>query len=164
MSSGLISSSGYLIDSPSSFGADCSSCPVRGAPALGFPPSAPNWKLSTTISVRYCFFPSSFPSHERVCMRPSTYIGLPFLQYCAMTSAVRPKATTLWNSVASCFAPLLSLYTRLVARPKFATLLPDGRAFSSGSRVRLPYRNTLFRYIRVLYSYILQRNIYVGAY
>ena len=150
MSSGLISSCGYSI--ASSFGACCPSTllwvNVFSSPCRDPVERGPNCTRSATTSVRYCL-PFSGLSHVRVWMRPSINAELPFFRYCAEVSAWRPKTTTLWNSVDSCFVPSALEKTRFVASPNEHTLPPDGSERSSGSRVRLPKRNTLLMYIDV---------------
>lgn len=64
-----------------------------------------------------------------------------------MTSAVLPHATRLWNSTCSCFCPDLSVYLRLVATLNEQTACPPAVCRDSGSRVRLPRMNTLFKFI-----------------
>src|SRR3989338_10489980 len=113
------------------------------------PPLAlgPNCTRSAITSVRYFFSPLVLSSQLLVCSLPSINTELPFFMYCATVSACRPKTTTLWKSVCSCFFPSLSRKTRFVAIEKFTTFIPDGRAFHSGSRVRFPNKRTLFIYI-----------------
>ena len=146
-----MSSSGYSIVSTSSWLDAGLETPALDGPALApvDPPLGPNCVLSAIISVRYFLLPS-LSSQDLVCILPSTNIEFPFFMYCATVSACLPKTTTLWKSEASCLAPLLSFQTRLVAREKLQTLIPEGKDFNSGSRVRLPMMNALFRYITIM--------------
>src|SRR5205085_9416751 len=74
---------------------------------------------------------------------PSMYTVRPFFRYSPAISAVRWKATRLCHSVRSCHWPSLSLKRSLVARENFATAMPLGVYFTSGSLPRLPIRITL---------------------
>src|SRR3989344_69307 len=109
ISSGLISSFGYSMPAPplppeetSSSGACWSS--ERFPPPLPLV-RGPNCTRSATTSVRYFFSPLVLSSQLLVCMRPSTNTELPFFRYWLTVSACRPKTTTLWKSVCSCFLP-----------------------------------------------------------
>ncbi len=105
----------------------------------------PSCILSATISVRERGFP--WPSCQLlVLIFPSIIAKAPFFKYWEAISASRPKRTILWNSTCSCFWPDLSTKTRLVANPKEQTCWPEGRAFSSGSRVNLPIKIALFKF------------------
>src|ERR1700693_5981194 len=71
------------------------------------------------------------------------YTLLPFLRYSPAISASRCQSTTLCHSVRSCHSPPLSLNRSLVARVSFATGVPLGVYFTSGSLPRFPIRITL---------------------
>src|SRR5437879_13785478 len=71
------------------------------------------------------------------------YTLLPFLRYSPAISARRCHTTTLCHSVRSCHSPPLSLKRSLVASVSFATGVPLGVYFTSGSLPRFPIRMTL---------------------
>src|SRR5580658_58499 len=68
----------------------------------------------------------------------------PFFRYSPAISARRCQSTTLCHSVRSCQLPSLPLKRSLVARVIFATGVPCGVNFTSGSLPRFPIRMTLF--------------------
>src|ERR1043165_9382143 len=82
-------------------------------------------------------------------MLPSTKILSPFFTYFSTTSASFEKlefhATQRCHSVFSCFDPLWSFQTRLVATENDATLLPFDVVRISASFPRVPIRVTLFK-------------------
>src|SRR5271154_6470433 len=92
----------------------------------------------------YFFWLVCLSSQERVCRRPSTYTLPPFLRYSPAISASRCHSTTLCHSVRSCHSPLLSLNRSFVAIVSFATGVPCGVYFTSGSFPKFPIRMTLF--------------------
>src|SRR5256885_3093060 len=71
------------------------------------------------------------------------YTLLPFFKYSPAISARRCQTTTLCHSVRSCHSPPLSLKRSLVASVSFATGVPLGVYFTSGSLPRFPIRMTL---------------------
>src|SRR5690348_14482615 len=91
----------------------------------------------------YFFWPLCLSSQEWVRRLPSTYTLLPFFRYSPTISAVRDQAVMLCHSVRSCHCPSLSLKRSFVARVNFATGVPEGVYFTSGSLPRLPRRMTL---------------------
>src|SRR3981189_1405228 len=92
----------------------------------------------------YFFWLVCLSSQERVCRRPSMYTGPPFFRYSPAISASRCQSTTLCHSVLSCHCPSLPLNLELVATVIFATGVPCGVNFTSGSLPRFPIRMTLF--------------------
>ena len=123
--------------------------PLLAAAPRDFPPPAPSPPPSITrsftmTSVLYFFCPDSLSSQELVRSAPSMYTVRPFLRYSPAISAVRPKAVRLCHSVWSCQFPSLSFLRSLVAKLNFATAMPPGVYFTSGSFPRLPTRMTLF--------------------
>src|SRR5215831_21298912 len=115
--------------------------PEYSPPPSPFPPS--NTRSFATTSVMYFFWPDCLSSQERVCSRPSMYTLPPFFRYSPAISASRCQSTTLCHSVRSCHWPSLSLKRSFVATVIFATGVPDGVYFTSGSLPRLPRRMTL---------------------
>src|SRR5256885_14995191 len=73
------------------------------------------------------------------------YTLLPFFRYSPAISASRCHSTTLCHSVRSAHWPSLSLKRSLVATVSFATGVPLGVYFTSGSLPRFPINITLFR-------------------
>src|SRR5438105_12194844 len=71
------------------------------------------------------------------------YTFEPFFTYSPTISASRCQATMLCHSVRSCHWPSLSLKRSFVAIENFATAMPLGVYFTSGSLPRLPMRITL---------------------
>src|SRR5215467_2453266 len=67
----------------------------------------------------------------------------PFFRYSPAISARRCQRTTLCHSVRSCQLPSLPLKRSLVASVIFATGVPCGVYFTSGSLPRFPIRMTL---------------------
>src|ERR1700675_1929877 len=125
----------------------------RELPACSPPPS-PREPSSTrslaTTSVMYFFWPDVLSSQERVCRRPSMYTLPPFFRYSPAISASRCQSTTLCHSVRSCHWPSLPLKRSFVANVIFATGVPCGVNFTSGSLPRFPIRMTLFTLFMVL--------------
>src|SRR5205814_3605090 len=84
-------------------------------------------------------------SHERCPSRPLTMILGPLPREALAFSAISRQQTTSKNDTASCHSPdWRSCQRRLTARPKLAVACPLGVNRSSGSRVTLPTRVTLF--------------------
>src|SRR5208282_2168798 len=89
-------------------------------------------------------WPVCLSSQERVWRRPSMYTLPPFFRYSPAISARRCQSTTLCHSVRSCHWPSLPLKRSLVANVIFATGVPCGVNFTSGSLPRFPIKMTLF--------------------
>src|ERR1700682_5184880 len=113
------------------------------SPPLPSPREPSSTRSLATTSVMYFFWPVCLSSQERVCRRPSMYTLLPFFRYSPAISASRCQTTTLCHSVRSCHSPPLSLNRSLVASVSFATGVPLGVYFTSGSFPRFPIRMTL---------------------
>src|SRR5580658_8425227 len=129
---------------------------ARELPANSPPPPSPrppsNTKSFATTSVIYFFWPDCLSSHERVCRRPSMYTLPPFFRYSPAISASRCQSTTLCHSVRSCHWPSLPLKRSLVARVIFATGVPCGVYFTSGSLPRFPIRMTLLTLLPAMFA------------
>ena len=99
---------------------------------------------SATISILERCSPSGV-SQERCSRRPVTSTRAPLVSDSLAFSAISRQQTTSKNDTASFFSLVWrSFQTRLTASPKVAVAWPLGVKRSSGSRVTLPTRVTLF--------------------
>src|SRR5882672_10990781 len=119
--------------------------PAKSPPPPPSPRPPSRIRSLATTSVMYFFWLVCLSSQERVCRRPSIYTLPPFFRYSPAISARRCQSTTLCHSVRSCHSPFLSLKRSLVARAIFATGVPLGVNFTSGSLPKLPIRVTRFK-------------------
>src|SRR5512140_318434 len=78
----------------------------------------------------------------------------PLARYFEQCSACSPQTFTRCHSVRSCFCPLLSFHTSLVARLRLHTGRLLGVYFSSGSAPRFPTRMTLLT-LPMVFSVVL---------
>src|ERR1035437_9515923 len=113
--------------------------PPPGAGAPGVPPSLRgppprNCTRSETTSSMERFCPSAV-SQLRLCRRPSTSTGEPFLRYSPQASPLFPQTTTPTKVDSSFHSPLVAFHLRFMAMRKLHTAWPEGMNFSSGSLV-----------------------------